>query len=74
MRGIQAKRIRKQVYGDHSIQDRKYETVTHPQRVLAVVGTDILEQKIYFATTLRALGKRREYQDAKKEYKRTGTI
>jgi hypothetical protein len=70
MRGVKAKRIRKAIYGDDSIRDRKYGSVGH--RIKRMVmgkdqdGKETQEMRTFEAQEIRCLGKRAEYQQAKR--------
>jgi hypothetical protein len=73
MRAVKAKRIRKAIYGDDSIRDRKYGAVGHRiKRMVTVKGKDgreTREMRAFIANEIRCLGKRAEYQQAKRAAK-----
>ena len=70
MRGVKAKRLRKAIYGDLSIRDRKYGAVGHRIKRMVTVkgkdGKDVREMRSFLANEIRCLGKRAEYQQAKR--------
>ncbi len=76
MRGKRAKAIRKVIYGDESLKERRYNQVARliKRTWIALFGTakahHAAESFTGYEGTLRAEGRRRQYQDAKREYKR----
>lgn len=61
MNGKRAKALRRLVYGDYALRDRKYVGVTHGNGPTA-------------SLTVVAHGRRRAYQALKKHYARTGEM
>jgi len=66
MRGTQAKRIRKEIYGNSPSNGtaRDYHTIDHKVKRLTKEGGF----KVFISTQVVALGLRADYQDAKEEY------
>ena len=72
MRGTVARRIRKEVYGDFSTREREYRVKWYT-KIISVFKDSAKkekEKKEIKTGTIRAFGRRRTYQDAKKFYKR----
>jgi hypothetical protein len=76
MRGSKAKRLRKAIFGDDSIRDRKYGSIGHRIKRMVTVQKDnpnhpghktgVQEMHTFEAQEIRCLGKRAEYQAAKR--------
>jgi hypothetical protein len=54
------------VYGDFSIRDKKYNAI---KRLFTFFDRESKEHKRYYRYQVITKGKRREYQNAKKQYK-----
>jgi hypothetical protein len=66
MNGRKAKALRKQIYGDHSIQQK--EQVWSVSKILKLDKTDSKGKEIVIRKgTVRSTGRRAAYQAAKKE-------
>lgn len=70
MRGVKAKAIRREVYGDMSHRTREYAPHHHPQRWRPGTGRDFLGHitSWYRNPTCICTGLRRRYQDAKRGF------
>ncbi len=69
MRAVKAKRLRKRVFGDLSLRDRRYTAVGHTiVRMVEVEkgGKKQMEKRRFTANEIRCIGKRSEYQAAKR--------
>jgi hypothetical protein len=69
MRAVKAKRLRREIYGDLSIRDRKYGAIGHAIKRMVTVkkdGKDVQEMRRFTSQEIRCLGKRAEYQASKR--------
>ncbi|MDD5722675.1 MAG: hypothetical protein PHY29_02920 [Syntrophales bacterium] len=74
MNGKKARLIRKQVYGDKSRRATEYDQTGHHinrNLVVFIKGKMMHIKQVFFGYegTLRSIGLRRQYKDAKKTYK-----
>lgn len=68
MRGIQAKKIRRIIFGDKNLKAREYQVHTFKYITHRVIYKDNIIE--YHPKTITAMGERRDYQILKSVYKR----
>lgn len=66
MRGTVAKRIRRQIYGDQSLQQKRRYVKEITTKQISVYPKVLTVNR----DTIKNIGLRQQYQDAKKDYKR----
>ncbi|MGD9157185.1 MAG: hypothetical protein PVG39_02140 [Desulfobacteraceae bacterium] len=74
MRGTVAKRLRRNIFGDHSIRTREYKTKSVIEKFASFIMVGIRNIPVMMSRgrgTDRLKGLRADYQLAKKQYKRS---